>query len=136
MQNGMSEVESFIAGISNEAKRNDALNLLLLLTKASGYVASLHGTIVGFGRYHYKYDSGLEGDAAVIAFSPRKQNLVLYIMPGFSNYSTLLGKLGKYKLGKSCLYIDKLADVDLDVLAEIAHLSVAEMQSKYNCSDK
>lgn len=132
----MSDVESFIAVISNEAKRNDALNLLLLLTKTSGYAASLHGTIVSFGRYHYKYDSGLEGDAAVIAFSTRKQYLVLYIMPGFSNYSTLLGKLGKYKLGKSCLYINKLADVDLDVLAEIAHLSVAEMKTKYNCSNK
>ena len=130
----MSEVENFIANIENDAKRDDALVLLTLLTKASSYAPCLHGTIIGFGQYHYKYESGREGDASVIAFSPRKQNLVLYIMPGFSNYAALLDKLGKYKLGKSCLYINKLADIDLEVLTEIATLSVQEMKNKYPCS--
>ena len=131
----MSDVENFISRVDNEAKRNDALTLLTLLTKASGYVARLHGSIIGFGRYHYKYDSGREGDASVIAFSPRKQNLVVYIMPGFVKYDVLLAMLGKYKLGKSCLYINKLDDIDLTVLAEISRLSVQEMQSKYQCSE-
>ena len=130
----MSEVENFIANIENDAKRDDALVLLTLLTKASSYAPCLHGTIIGFGQYHYKYESGREGDASVIAFSPRKQNLVLYIMPGFSKYAALLDKLGKYKLGKSCLYINKLADIDLEVLTEIATLSVQEMKNKYPCS--
>ncbi|MGB1262468.1 MAG: DUF1801 domain-containing protein [Cognaticolwellia sp.] len=129
----MRDIEDFISRVESEAKRHDALTLLALLTKASGYVASLHGSIIGFGRYHYKYESGREGEAPVIGFSPRKQNLVVYIMPGFEKYGALLNKLGKYKLGKSCLYINKLADIDLDILSEIARLSVQEMQDKYHC---
>ncbi|WP_085297069.1 DUF1801 domain-containing protein [Cognaticolwellia mytili] len=129
----MNDVESFIANIENEAKRNDAVILLELLTEVSSYTAKLQGSIIGFGQYHYKYESCREGDAAVIAFSPRKQNIVLYIMPGFCAYQTQLKQLGKYKLGKSCLYINKLDDVDLDVLTEIARLSVTEMQRKYTC---
>ena len=92
----MNAVDDFIAAIMNDAKRNDAIILQALLTKASGYSASLHGSIIGFGQYHYRYESGREGDSSVIAFSPRKQNLVVYIMPGFSNYQTLLEQLGKY----------------------------------------
>jgi hypothetical protein len=129
----MSDINSFIASIENEAKRNDAVMLLKLLADASGYSAKLQGSIIGFGQYHYKYESGREGDAAVIAFSPRKQNIVLYIMPGFSAYQTHLEQLGRYKLGKSCLYINKLSDIKLEVLSEIAKLSVKEMQSKYTC---
>ncbi len=129
----MNDVESFIANIENDAKRNDTVILFKLLTKASGYSAKLEGSIIGFGQYHYQYESGREGDASVIAFSPRKQNLVLYIMPGFASYQTQLEQLGKYKLGKSCLYINKLNDIDLEILREIAELSVKEMQNKYTC---
>jgi len=129
----MTKVETFINAIKNETKQSDCRVLLGTLAQASGYSATLHGSIIGFGRYHYKYDSGREGDSFVIGFSPRKQNVVLYIMPGFSNYQPLLEKLGKHKLGKSCLYINRLSDIDLNILAEIARLSVKEMQSKYAC---
>ena len=91
------------------------------------------GSIIGFGSYHYKYDSGREGDWFVTGFAPRKQNTVLYIMPGFANYQELLGSLGKYKTGKSCLYLNTLADVDLAVLAELVRRSVLEMQQRYPC---
>lgn len=84
-------------------------------------------SIVGFGDYHYKYESGREGDWFVTGFSPRKQNLTLYIMAGFDNYDQLLSRLGKYKTGKSCLYINKLDDVDLDVLKELVAQSAAHM---------
>ena len=80
-------------------------------------------SIVGFGNYHYKYKSGREGDWFLTGFSPRKQNLTLYIMAGFSGYDNLLKDLGKYKTGKSCLYINKLEDVNLDVLRELVKQS-------------
>lgn len=85
-------------------------------------------SIVGFGSYHYKYDSGREGDMPVTGFAPRKQSLTLYIMPGFDAYEDLLSKLGKHKTGKSCLYINKLADVDMDVLRELVKQSVEAMK--------
>ena len=131
--NNMNEVEAFIDAITNENKRRDSWALLNLLTQASGYSALLHGSMIGFGQYYYKYDSGREGDSVVVAFSPRKQNLVVYIMPGFSKFQSQLGKLGKHKLGKSCLYINKLSDIDIEILAEIVRLSVKEMQKKYDC---
>ena len=88
-------------------------------------------SIVGFGSYHYRYASGREGDWPVAGFSPRKQNLVIYIMPGFSDYGDLLGKLGKYRTGKSCLYVNKLDDVDLELLEQLVRESVAEMKRRY-----
>ena len=88
-------------------------------------------SIIGFGRYHYRYDSGHEGDAAMVSFSPRKANLVVYIMPGFSAFQSQLEKLGKFRTGKSCLYINKLDDIDLDVLAEMIDLSFQEMRRRY-----
>ncbi len=130
---GMDELTTFIDAIDNKTKQNDSRELISLLANASGYLPSLQGSIIGFGRYHYKYDSGREGDCAVIGFSPRKHNIAIYIMPGFANNQQLLARLGKHKLGKSCLYINKLADIDLAVLKEIAQLSVKEMQSKYHC---
>ena len=84
-------------------------------------------SIIGFGSYRYKYASGREGEWMLTGFSPRKQNLTLYIMPGFENYETLLANLGKYKTGKSCLYINKLEDVDLSVLEELVRQSVDHM---------
>ena len=130
----MNAVSNFVSKIPNEIRKSDSIILLSMLERASGYKPYLNGSIIGFGKYHYKYDSGREGDSAVIAFSPRKQNLVVYIMPGFDNFKVLLEKLGKHKLGKSCLYINKLSDLNLDVLEKIAVLSVQFMQQKYKCS--
>ena len=86
---------------------------------------------MGFGTYHYKYASGHEGDSSMLAFSPRKQHLVIYIMPGFSDYGHLLKQLGKYRTGRSCLYINKLADIDISVLSELIADSVEEMRRRY-----
>ena len=131
----MDEIHKFISCIDNETRKLDAIALLPILEKASGYKPYLTGSIIGFGKYHYKYESGREGESSVIAFSPRKQNLVVYIMPGFAQYDDLLNDLGKYKLGKSCLYINKLADIKLDVLEKMAKLSVRQMQEKYLCKN-
>jgi hypothetical protein len=87
-------------------------------------------SIVGFGNYHYKYDSGREGDSPIVGFSPRKNELVIYVVPGFANYESLLSKLGRHKTGKVCLYIKKLADIDIAVLNEIIVESVKAMSSK------
>ena len=84
-------------------------------------------SIVGFGSYHYKYESGREGDMPLTGFSPRKQSLTVYIMPGFDEYEDMLGRLGKHKVGKSCLYINKLADVDKSVLRELIEKSVEKL---------
>ena len=131
----MNEVTVFLADITDQAQQDDSRHLVSLLADVSGYRPNLQGSIIGFGQYHYKYESGREGDSMVIAFSPRKQNIAIYIMPGFSNYQSQLKKLGKHKVGKSCLYINKLADIDLEVLKEIASLSVKEMQNKYSCCE-
>lgn len=131
----MTEVNKFLSTIENENKKSDAINLLHLLEQTSGYTPYLSGSIIGFGQYHYKYESGREGDAPVIGFSPRKQNIVIYIMPGFSELDDLLVDLGKYKLGKSCLYINKLIDINLVILEKIAKLSVQAMQQKYVCNN-
>ena len=130
----MDEIALFLASITNKTKQDDSQKLLNILTDVSGYKPNLQGKIIGFGQYHYQNESGLEGDSVVIGFSPRAQNIAIYIMPGFSNYQAQLNALGKHKVGKSCLYINKLADIDLEVLKEIALLSVKEMQSKYSCS--
>lgn len=131
----MDEVTQFISCLENETRRADSFTLLAVLTELTGYKPYLIGKIIGFGTYHYKYDSGREGDSAVIAFSPRKQNLVIYLMPGFDMFSDLLNDLGKHKLGKSCLYINKLTEINLDTFKEIAKLSVQDMQQRYPCKN-
>jgi hypothetical protein len=88
-------------------------------------------SIVGFGSYHYKYESGREGDFFIAGFSPRKAALTIYIMAGFSRYDELMSKLGKYKTGKSCLYVKRLSDIDIDVLKSLVLASVAWVQEKY-----
>ncbi len=129
------DLKEFINEIENETKRNDCKALVQLMEKESGYKANLHGKIVGFGLYHYKYDSGREGDAIVTGFSPRSQNISIYIMPGFSDYKKELESIGKYKTGKSCLYIKKLIDVDEKILRKIIKHSVQVMKKKYKCRD-
>lgn len=125
-------VEEFLNGIENRTRREDGLAMLELMREVTGEEARMWGSsIVGFGSYHYVYESGREGDAMLTGFSPRKQNLAIYVMPGFSAYHSLLDKLGKHKTGKSCLYINKLADVDLKVLRTLVRRSVQVMRKKY-----
>lgn len=128
-----SSVNAFISSIENERRRRDADVLIQLMSKLTGELPRMWGpSIVGFGSYHYKYDSGHEGDSSMVSFSPRKQNLVVYIMPGFSDCAHLLEKLGKFKTGKSCLYINKLDDVDLSILSELIDDSVTKMRLRYS----
>lgn len=121
-------VAAFLEGVASEKKREDSYAILDLMGQVTGEEPAMWGTsIVGFGSYRYKYASGREGEWFLAGFSPRKRNLTLYIMSGFDAYEPLLAKLGKYKTGKSCLYINKLEDVDLGILRELVGLSVAHM---------
>jgi hypothetical protein len=126
-------VLDFLKSIQEQKKRQDALTLLELFKKATGLPAEMWGSsIVGFGNYHYKYESGREGDFFLTGFSPRKQNLTIYIMPGFERYPKLMAEIGKHKTGKSCLYIKKLEDINPEVLKELIRVSVDYMNKKYN----
>ncbi|MEQ9379074.1 MAG: DUF1801 domain-containing protein [Imperialibacter sp.] len=126
-------VEGFLNKVEDEKKRNDAFEVLKLMKEVTGEKPKMWGSsIVGFGTYRYKYASGQEGDWMITGFSPRKTSLTLYIMPGFGRYEELMQKLGKYKTGKSCLYINKLTDVDIDVLKTLVKESVDYMNKKYN----
>lgn len=126
------DVSVFLNSIENDRRRADAFELLGMMTEISGEPARLWGpSIVGFGSYHYKYESGREGDHLQVGFSPRKANLVCYIMLGFSGYESLMSRLGKYKTGKSCLYINKLDDIDRSVLKELITRSLADLRAKY-----
>jgi hypothetical protein len=126
-------VTKFLNSVKDEQKIKDAYALLDLIKKTTGLEPELWGTsLIGFGNYHYKYESGREGDFFLTGFSPRKQNLTVYIMPGFERYTDLMKKLGKYKTGKSCLYLKKLEDINLEVLKELIRESVDYMNKKYN----
>lgn len=125
-------VEKFIAAVDHKTRHADALALDKMFREITGWQPKMWGpTIIGYGAYHYKYDSGREGDCLATGFSPRKANQVLYIMPGYQDYGYMLDRLGKHKLGKACLYINKLADVDLDVLAEIIKTGLTDLSRKY-----
>lgn len=125
-------VSAFIRAIEDDQKRADSKTVMKMMEQITKEKPKMWGSsMVGFGTYHYKYASGQEGDWAVTGFSPRKQALTIYIMPGFSEYGALMKKLGKYKTGKSCLYIKKLADVDQKVLKELVKQSVSSMKKKY-----
>jgi len=124
-------VAQFIAAIENDTRRADARAIDKPFRPITGERPVLWGpSIIGYGRCNYAYESGREGEMPMIAFSPRKASLVLYIMPGFKHEGAPLARLGKHKIGKSCLDINKLADVDERVLAEIATRAFALMQSK------
>jgi hypothetical protein len=126
-------VTAFLSAIEDKRKRSEAKKIAAMMRKASGSQAKMWGSsIVGFGKYHYKYASGREGDSALVGFSPRKQNIAVYIMPGFKEFPTLMKKLGKYKTGKSCLYLSKLDDVDEGVLEDLIDKSVKLMRKRYN----
>lgn len=118
-------VEDFINSVDGDVKKADAFKLLQIYKDVTGEAPKMWGaSMIGFGAYHYKSErSKQEGDWPLDAFSPRKQNLTLYIMPGLHDYSDLLDKLGKHKISKGCLYINKLSDVDIDVLKQIIQRS-------------
>ncbi len=113
-------VIDFLNTVENPTRREDGFTLLKLMQEETGEQAVMWGSsIVGFGLHHYKYETGREGDMPLVGFSPRKQSMTLYIMPGFDEYDGLLAGLGKHKIGKACLYVNKLADVDEDALRQL-----------------
>lgn len=131
-QENKASVKQFIDGLENSSRKKDCLTVRKMMQEITGKRAKMWGSsIVGFGSYHYKYASGREGDYFVTGFSLRKQNFTIYIMPGYTNYSHLLDKIGKYKMGKSCLYVKSLDDIDLDVLRTLITESVNEMKALY-----
>jgi hypothetical protein len=125
-------VRDFLGGIKNPKKRSDALAIVKLLKGITKKQPRMWGTsIVGFDQYHYKYDSGREGDMCMVGFSPRSDSLTLYINPGFERYAALMKRLGKHRTGQSCLHIRKLEDVDVKVLKELVTESYRAMKKKY-----
>jgi Domain of unknown function (DU1801) len=130
-------VKAFIAAVDDPARRADCQALVKMMEKATGEKAVMWGeAIVGFGTYRYQYASGTTGDWPVVAFSPRKNDLTVYLMPGFEAQATLLARLGKHKTGKVCLYLKRLADIDLAVLQALIDQSVAAMAPTRITKDK
>ena len=127
-------VSAFLNAIEDEQKRKDSKQLAKLMQEVTGYKPVMWGSgIVGYGTFHYKSErSRQEGDWLITGFSPRVQNLTVYIIPGFDRYKTLMKKLGKCKTGGSCLYFKKLADIDQEVLKELVKESVEYMKKKYS----
>ncbi len=122
-------VEGFLNSIADEQRRADCFTVLEMMKKATKTEPKMWGSsIVGFGSYHYKYATGHEGDCCLIGFSPRKQNLTLYLTDGLEQHQELLNQLGKHKIGKSCLYINKLVDIDLKVLKQMFQHSIAKVK--------
>jgi hypothetical protein len=125
-------VDAFLDGVEPERRREDGRALKALFDRATGWEAAMWGpSMVGYGRYAYTYDSGHSGEFFVTGFSPRKAALSIYILPGCTDHGTILGRLGKWSKGKSCLYVKTLADIDLAVLEELIAAGVADMASKY-----
>ena len=125
-------VSEFIQNVNNEVKRNDSSQLVEMYKSITGFEAKMWGpTIIGFGNYHYKYASGHEGDMPLAAFSPRKDAIVFYISDEIENREQLLEKLGKHKKGKVCVYVKKLADIDLTVLKELIVATIKDISAKY-----
>ena len=122
-------VTEFLESVADEQKRNDCFKVLKMMKQITKEEPKMWGaSIVGFGSYHYKGKSGREGDWMLTGFSPRKQNLTLYLMGGFDTHAALLNKLGKYTTGAGCLYIKTLDDVDKKVLKELVQASVKRMK--------
>jgi hypothetical protein len=131
-QPGKQSVTAFINGIDDEQKRADVKKVAAMMRKATGARATMWGSaIVGYGQYHYQYASGREGDFILTGYSPRKQALTVYIIPGFKPFESLMSDLGKYKTSKSCLYIKRLSDIDEIVLERLISESVKHMRKNY-----
>ena len=126
-------VDEFLAAVEHDRRRNDAVTVCELMQEVTGEEPVMWGpTMVGFGTYHFKYASGREGDWFLAGFAPRKANLVVYIMSGFKGHAALMDKLGKHKTGSSCLYINKLDDIDMDILRELVRRSVEHVSNAYS----
>lgn len=124
--------ESFLSTVTPPRKAEEAQVLDQLFRHVTGFQPVMWGpSIIGYGRYHYRYASGREGDFLATGFSPRKAAHSIYIMPGYADFSAILSRLGKHKLGKSCLYVNKLADIDLDVLAELIRAGLADLGQRW-----
>jgi len=131
--------EDYIAALEKGPRKQDAERLLPWFQGVTGLEARMWGpSMIGFGRYHYRYDSGREGEAMITGFSPRKAELVIYVLPGYESEAMQqkLAQLGRHKRGKSCLYIKRLSDVDMDVLAEIVKDGIAYMRAHYRTWDE
>lgn len=125
-------VRAFLDTVRDKDRRKDCDTMLKLMKEMTGEKPKMWGTsMVGFGEYHYKYDSGHEGDYFKTGFSPRKQSITLYIMPGFEKYPELMDKLGKHKVGKSCLYINSLDDIHIPSLKKLVKQSYQHMTKSY-----
>ncbi|MEM1236777.1 MAG: DUF1801 domain-containing protein [Pseudomonadota bacterium] len=123
---------AFLDALEHPTRRADALVLDRMFRRVTGWEPKMWGpTMVGYGSYHYKYATGREGDMLATGFSPRKANLSLYIMPGYADFHGMLDRLGKHKHGKACLYVNKLADIDIDVLAELVKAGLDDLAAKY-----
>lgn len=128
-----SSVTDFINAVENVQQRSDSITLIDLMREASGEEPKMWGpSIIGFGNYHYKYDSGHEGDAPLIGFSPRKAATSLYVYTGLDDHQYLLAELGKFKIGKACIYIKKLSDINASALAKLMLETITFLKSKYN----
>ena len=123
---------AFLEAVDHPTRRADGLALDDMFRRVTGWEPKMWGpTIVGYGAYDYTYDTGYSGTSLATGFSPRKANLSLYIMPGYQDYGDMLDRLGKHKMGKACLYINKLADVDMDVLEELVKTGVADLSKMW-----
>ena len=126
------DVDAFLSAVEPERRREDGQALNTLFKRVTGWAPVMWGpSMIGYGSYHYRYDSGREGMSLATGFSPRKSNLSIYIMPGYADYSAILDRLGKHKTGKSCLYVNRLSDVDLDVLAELIQAGLNDLGRKW-----
>lgn len=130
------DVRDFInSHVDNDLKKADSFQLIELMTKWSGFKPKMWGpTIIGFGSYHYKYASGHEGDSILIGFSPRKTEFSLYVSAPGNDNKQLLDKLGKYKLGKACIYFKKLSDLNLDILEKLSKATIQYINENHECA--
>lgn len=124
--------DTFLATVEPPGRREDAAALDAVFRRATGWQPVMWGpTMVGYGSYSYRYDSGHGGTALATGFSPRKAELSIYIMPGYADYTAILSRLGKHRLGKSCLYVRRLSDIDMDVLAELIRAGLADLSQRW-----
>jgi hypothetical protein len=126
------EVTDFLASVEHPGRREDALILDGLFRRVTGFEPTLwRGSMVGYGRYEYTYDSGHSGSSLATGFAPRKANMVVYIMPGYADFSAILDRLGKHKIGKACVYLGRLEGVDLNVLGELVQAGLDDLASRW-----
>ena len=125
-------VEEFLSSIEPDWKQDEARQIDQLFREVTGWEPRMWGpSMIGYGEYHYKYASGREGDFLATGFSPRKAQHSIYIMPGYGDYGSILDRIGKHSLGKSCFYVKTLKDIDLDVLKELIRAGLDDLAQKY-----